>query len=188
MVTMPKLKVINLIGGPGCGKSTVAYGLSHLMKANYKNMEYCSEFAKDLTWDRSFDVLNDQLYILANQNRKLHRLVGQVDWVVVDSPIILSLYYVQLARENNPGYLNRTFSSLVTELWNQYDNYTFFLDRKFEYQTVGRNQTEAEAKKIDQSLITMLDEHGIPFTRLPSSFTTAPTIYHSLFEGSDGRA
>lgn len=44
--------VINMFGGPCTGKSTTATAVFSLLKMHDVNIEYTSEFAKDLTWEK----------------------------------------------------------------------------------------------------------------------------------------
>ena len=55
------------------------------MKWKEYNVELVTEYAKELTWEKRYDILNDQLYVLSKQNRKLIRLKDQVDWIITDS-------------------------------------------------------------------------------------------------------
>lgn len=146
------MKVINLFAGPGAGKSTTAAGLFYLMKNAGMNVELVTEYAKDLTWEKRFDMLTDQLYVLAKQNRRLQRLEDQVDFVVTDSPILLSYHYV------TPDYLPLHFRNLVIELWDQYDNYNIVIERVKPYLKKGRSQDEDEAKEIDIKINKMLSD------------------------------
>lgn len=59
--------VINLIGGPGAGKSTTAAGLFFLMKCAGLKVELVTEFAKELSYDENWADLKKQLYVLAEQ-------------------------------------------------------------------------------------------------------------------------
>lgn len=146
------------MGGPGCGKSTTAAGLFYLMKNAGMNVELVTEYAKDLTWEKRFDMLTDQLYILAKQNRRLHRLQDQVEYVVTDSPILLSYHYV------TPDYLPLHFRNLVIELWNQYDNVNIVIERVKPYLKKGRSQDESEARLIDIKINKMLQDLKILYT------------------------
>jgi adenylate kinase family enzyme len=65
------MKVINLFGGPGSGKSTLAAGLFERMKIQGLSVELVTEYAKDMVWERRGNILDDQLYILAKQHRRL---------------------------------------------------------------------------------------------------------------------
>ena len=87
------MRVVNLFAGPCAGKSTTAMGLSYKMKLAGKNVEYVTEYAKSLTWEKRDRVLENQLYILAKQDKKLRDLDGQVDWAVSDSPLIIGIDY-----------------------------------------------------------------------------------------------
>ena len=173
---MTKLKVINLFGGPGVGKSTLRAELFGLMKKNQKNVEEVTEFAKDKTWEKNFSALSDQLFVLANQNRRLDRLKDQVEWVVSDSPILLGIHY------KTPDYLPNSFERLTFELWDTYENYNFVIKRNHPYDPVGRNQTAEEAAQIDQDIIDMLDRNNIPFTEILSGDTAHYQIFQHVFK------
>jgi len=174
-----KLKVVNIFGGPGTGKSTTRAELFALFKKGRHNVEEVTEFAKDLTWEKNQTAFADQLFLLANQNRRQFRLQDQVEWCVTDSPILLGVNYV------TPEYLPYTFRSLSFELWNTYDNYNFFIERATEYQSIGRNQTEDEAKQIDRNILEMLHTFQIPFKTVRGEGDVAKVIYNEIM--IDGR-
>lgn len=151
------MKVINIFGGPGAGKSTTAADVFQKMKKMRLEVELVTEYAKDMTWEGRKNVLTDQLYVLAKQNRRLERLKNHsVDWVVSDSPLVLGLIY------QTPKYFH-TFPSFLLEVFNSYENINILLSRDFEYNPVGRNQTATEALEIDAMLHRTLEENGIPY-------------------------
>ncbi len=86
-------KIINLFGGPSIGKSTQAAGLYYEMKKAGYNVEMPYEFPKLQAWERNVYAVKDQFYITANQHRNISRLYGQVDYIIVDSPILFGLIY-----------------------------------------------------------------------------------------------
>ena len=161
------MKVINIFGGPGSGKSTfAAYLFTHLKTCNL-NIELVTEFAKDLVYENQYDLLKtDQLFILANQNRRLQRLLNneqRVDYVITDSPLLLSNVYAQL---NNYKILD-SLSKFTLDLFNSYDNINFFLNRdKSNFNHNGRTQDLKEAIKIDELIILYLNENNIEYTQL----------------------
>lgn len=165
------MEVINLFGGPGTGKSTVAADLFALMKWNNMNVELVNEYAKEVTWEERFSILDDQFYVTAKQNRKLTRIKNQVEWAVTDSPLILALAY---AKED---YLPNYFRKLIMELYNTYDNINIFLEREKPYHSIGRNQSEDEARKIDQWVLNFLDENGYDYYKIPAN---EHTRYHIM--------
>lgn len=173
------LKVINLFAGPGAGKSTTRAGLFYLMKSEGDNVEEVTEYAKDVTWDETQVLLSDQLFVLANQNRRLTRLQNKVETAISDSPILLSINYV------TPDYLPGHFKGLTMELWNTYENHNFFIERHKKYNPVGRNQTEAEAIQIDKNIKEMLTDYDIPFSVVKGD-TNAPQRIYSIYKSTIG--
>lgn len=153
------MKVINLFGGPNTGKSTTASGLFYLMKVLGLNVELVTEYAKDMTWENRHNILSDQLYILAKQNRRLERLRDKVDYVVTDSPVILGLNYT-------PEDYYSNFKPLVFDVWNTYNNYNFYLRNNGDltYNEAGRNQDKHQAKELDEKIHKFLRDNNVEFT------------------------
>jgi adenylate kinase family enzyme len=148
------MKVINFYGGPGSGKSTTAAGVFHEMKMQGYSVELVTEYAKDVTWEKRFDLLEDQAYVFAKQNRRLARLKNQVEWVVTDSPLPLSLLYM-------PKDYFKTFEPLAMEIWNSYQNISFIMRRHFEYQTTGRKEDIDAAHRLDSDLDAFFSKYQI---------------------------
>ena len=55
--------VINLFGGPGCGKSTTMARIFADLKIQGYNAEMVSEFAKDLVYEQRQETMKDELYL-----------------------------------------------------------------------------------------------------------------------------
>jgi predicted ATPase len=144
--------VVNLFGGPGTGKSTTAAELFAVMKKQGKNVELVTEYAKDLTYEGRRNILeSDQLYIFAKQHRRMKRLHGQVDYIVTDSPLFLSVVYARYFSDQDHG----SFIDLVIDTHNKYDNLNIFIERDLEehsYKEHGRSQTEDEAITLDDAI------------------------------------
>lgn len=154
---MKKPIVVNLFAGPGAGKSTaVAYIFSQL-KMKGVNCELITEFAKDKTWEKNYSALKCQEYVFGKQSYKMDRCRDQVDVIITDSPLPLGVFYNQ-----NP-VLGRHYESLVMDVFNTYDNLNFFINRTRPYNPVGRNQTEEEAKEIDNRIKAFCQEHDISY-------------------------
>lgn len=151
------MKIINLFGGPGTGKSTTAAGLFHQMKCAGLEVELVQEYAKDMVWEHRHNILEDQIYIFAKQQRRISRLKGHnLDWVITDSPIPLGLVYT------NPEQLTQTFNQLVMQVFNTYENHNFYLSRNVTYNPNGRNQkSEPEAQVLDDKISNLLTSNQI---------------------------
>jgi hypothetical protein len=163
------LIVINLFAGPGAGKSTNAAGLFSLMKRNYFNCELVQEYAKDLTYEERFRDRADQLTVLANQNKRLRRLVRTVDFAITDGALLNSIIYA------GPNFYINNFDKMVLDVHDQYNNVNFYLTRTKKYVPIGRDQTEAQAKALDGEIQQMLNEYGIPYTTIVAD-DTAPQV------------
>jgi len=150
------MKVINFFGGPGIGKSTSAAKKFYDMKQEGKNVELITEYAKDMVWENRNNILDDQLYLFAKQHRKLERLRDVVDYVIVDSPLIMSMVYIK-----DDYYKN--LKPLIYEAWNSFDNANILLKREKEYNPIGRLQTELEAIQKDLEIKNLLDEYNIEY-------------------------
>lgn len=156
------MKVINLYGGPGTGKSTTAADLFAKMKWAGYSVELVDEYAKKVTWEGHHNILLDQLYMSVKQNRKLERLRGKVDYVITDSPLLLGFVYTD--DTYYPSYKN-----LLRELYDSYDNIDIMLHRMKKYDPNGRNQTEDEAKQIDHKIVKMLRTQGVKFEAIAAT-------------------
>ena len=149
--------LINLFGGPGAGKSTgAAYIFSQLKMAGV-NAELVTEFAKDKVWEGNKEVFKNQAYIFGKQYFKISRCADKVDVIITDSPLLLSIVY------NDNPVLGDSFNETVKNVFSSFNSMNYILSREKEYNPVGRNQTESEAKEVDVQVRAMLDEEKIPY-------------------------
>lgn len=162
-----KLKVINLFGAPGVGKSTIAAGLFYFMKMAGMSVEHVTEYAKYLVLtNRTSQLENEQLYLFAKQHHKQHILKKQYEWAITDSPLLLCAYYAP--HSTTPA----SFYETVKEYNSGFENYNVFLTRDLEkedtaFEEVGRLQNKAEAYQIQMEQMAFLDKIGIKYDVLP---------------------
>ena len=149
-----KLKyIINLYGGPGVGKSTIAAGLFFLMKTEKYNVEFVTEYAKELIYEGRYNVLEqDQLYVFAKQHRKILRLKDSVDYIISDSPLLLSSVYSAINPYN--VFDHSIFKTLVFNINDQYKNIDILLLRNpgYKYKQEGRFQDLEGVMFIDREI------------------------------------
>ncbi len=141
------MKVINIFGGPGVGKTTQAHELFVYMKKNGYNVDLIPEYAKKMVYRNSIDILKkDQLYIFSKQVHEYRiRENSNVEYVISDSPLLLSIVYNNVNISESFPY----FDDLVKHEYNKYDNKNFLLKRETIYQNIGRAHSESEAIDID---------------------------------------
>lgn len=158
--------VVNLYGGPGCGKSTGAAYIFSKLKMMGIDTEYVSEFAKDKTWENNSEVFNNQLYISGKQSFKLSRCIGKVDVIVTDCPLLLGIIYNNIQREDDlkglGDYINGLNEALLS-VYAKYNNINIVLKRTKPYNSNGRSQTEEESKTIGAVIRGMLGDNKIPY-------------------------
>lgn len=146
-----KSLVVNLFAGPGAGKSTTAAGIFYDLKTRGVSCELVTEFAKDLTWEERHDTFKDQLYIFGKQFHRIFRLLGKVDVIITDSPILLTPVY--------DGEKRKSLEQLVVEEHHKMWTYNVFLNRKKAFNPKGRIHDEVDAGKLDILIRNMLDKH-----------------------------
>lgn len=161
---MIKPLVLNLVAGPGAGKSTTAAGVFSKLKLRGVNCELVTEYAKDKVWEESYRVLEDQIYVLGKQHHRLFRLKDKVDAIITDSPVFLSAYY-----GTDTTIL---FDEFVAETYASYNNITVFLERQKHYNPAGRMQSEEEAREIDRELKDLMERLHISYITRPGNEDT----------------
>lgn len=170
--------IINLFGAPGAGKSTTRAGIFYRLKLLGYNTEEVPEFAKDLTWeDRKF-ALGVQPYVFGKQLKNMLRVMGKVDIVITDSPVLLCAYYAEkyptgAAQDMFHQNVLNTHEVLCPAL-------NYYLRRVKKYNPSGRNQTEAESDAIGEELYQWLRCRGIDMLSLPGDEGTCANIVHII--------
>lgn len=177
---LTETKVINISGGPGVGKSTIAAGLYSKLKIAKIPCELVTEVAKEITWEGTHKLLENQIHIFSEQFRRQWRLIDKVHYIITDSPLILnSVYYDYYLDKLGYGkeYSQVKFSGQYIEqsrkffdnTFLEFNNVNFFVTRYFEvtdndemiypnWSPEGRNQTIEEAVDIDYKIQTKLAE------------------------------
>ncbi len=100
----------------------------------------------------------------------LDSLIGKVDIVVTDSPLLLSCLY-------SPAWYPLSFNALVKDLYSKYHNINVWINRVKPYMAYGRTQTESESDKLAEVFKRRLKgEFGTFFTEVNGDEQAADTI------------
>ena len=159
-------KIINLFGGPGIGKSSIAAGLTYKLKKRHITCDNPYEFPKLLAWDENHSAIRDQLFVLANQHRGIVKSYGKVDYIILDSPILLSLTYKNVYKSNEyPAILyGDAFDKIVLDIYNQYDNINILLKRsQGKHNNNERYQNLEESIVLDNVIENSLIDNNLPY-------------------------
>lgn len=167
-------KIINLFGGAGSGKSTIAAELFATMKKRGMSVDLVTEVAKDIVHEGRMDnMMYCQDKISADQNFRQYRVNGQYEYIITDSPVLLGIFYT-------PDNYYPSFQRLVIEKFQSYNNINVYLDRTAKYDPRGRYQDEDGANKLSETILNYLKNEGIDFYRLPADDTTVVTLMKYL--------
>lgn len=144
--------VVNTIGGPSSGKSTTCAKLFGLMKSEDRCCELVPEYAKELVYEQNWSALANQWLVTGEQDRRLRRLIGQVDHIINDSPLPLGLIYAK------PPFKDAAwFENAIWGMFESYRNFNIYISRAKPYQTYGRCHSEEEAHEIDEQLLRLFE-------------------------------
>lgn len=169
--------VVNLLGSPGTGKSTIAAEVFAKLKWAGINCELVTEFAKDLTWERRTHTLQNQIYIFGKQHHRLFRLHDKVDVIITDSPLILSGFYDSMYGEDR-----NELTDLIRREVMRYENMNYFLNRTKPYNPKGRNQTEEESNMLSVSLKEYLSKTFGDYKELLANDDTSEIIINDVLK------
>jgi nicotinamide riboside kinase len=152
-----KLIVVNLIGGPGVGKSILASDLFSALKKKNISCDVSWEYIKKKLREKSLKAVESQIYIFGKQQFQLFTLKGEVDVAITDSPILLNSIYDKSSCPSLKGLILKEFA--------KYNNLTYCINRDYNYayEEEGRYQNEEQAKIVDQKVIEFLNDNSIPY-------------------------
>jgi len=164
--------IVNFFCGAGGGKSTLSTGVFSELKWMGVNCEYVAEYVKAMVWEERPAIFQNQNYIFGKQHYNIQRLVGKLDVVITDSPIILSAFY------NKP--VDEIFNQHVLNEFNKFNNYNYFIERVKKYNTKGRFQNEEQAKQDDIDLRELLHNFNIKYTDIKGEKASTEIIANQI--------
>lgn len=152
--------VINLAGGPGCGKSILASDIFSALKKKFIECDLSSEYIKRKLREEAKKVVQNQIYIFAKQQFQLFGMKDNVEVIITDSPIFFSAVY----DESKCSLLRK----LIMKEYGNYNNLTYLLQRNDDvpYEQEGRYQDLNGAKKVDNSMKEFMDKNDIKYKKL----------------------
>ncbi len=152
--------IINLMGGPGVGKSILASEIWAKLKRMGITSEVSWEYIKTKLREKAEKAIANQIYLFGKQQFLLFTLKDEVDVIVTDAPLLLFAYYDKTKC--------KFLKDIVVNEYNKYDNLLYLIERDpaVIYETEGRYQDLTEAKIVDTEMKQMLLDNNIEFKSL----------------------
>ena len=151
---------INLMAGPGVGKSTMAAWLYSSLKAEGRSVELVREHVKNWVYEDRPPKSFDQIFLFAAQMRAEDVILRSgVELVITDSPLFLSTCYSE--KYGTPGW--RNLLALCDEFDAAYPALDVLMRRQTKYEASGRFHGEAEALEMDAFIKTRMTSRGKSF-------------------------
>lgn len=169
---------INLYGGPNCGKSTIAASVFVELKSKYINCELVREFAKELVYEgkdmRTLDE-GERLSLLAEQLHRERILDGKVDYLITDSPMLLTAFY------HNKSYAKK----IAVDNLKDNEIHVWLNRLSSNYQQEGRSHSLIESINIDKKMKKYLLNCGIKLIEIDGTIGERTKFIISLLKLKD---
>lgn len=167
--------LVNFIGQPGSGKSTMAAGVFHALKKSAWNVELITEYTKELIFQNDQWSLSDELLVFSEKYKRIKRM-QDVDIVITDSSLINSVVYGKLQ-------FGSVGSDFFMHISKSFDSLYFVVEPKTKYIPFGRMPDENMAKAAGDEIIKLLKDVSSPVWTVPGDDSSMEGIV-KLIEGS----
>jgi len=148
--------IINLHGGPGCSKSTLAAKIFSELRKQGKSAELVHEAIKYWAYQGRKCKSFDQCYIFGNQLHSIDFLLQHgIEYIVSDSPLMMQCAY---ALKYGSVFWN-DLVSITNKFEAEHKCCNIFLDRRnIPYEQKGRYENYKEALAMDQFILNFLQD------------------------------
>ncbi|MBO5998038.1 MAG: AAA family ATPase [Alphaproteobacteria bacterium] len=171
-------RIINFFGAPGSGKTTAAAEAFVRIKKKGYSAHLVQEYATELIMQGKAEQVKDQKKLFEEQLRRIGIANDKVDFIVVDSPLLLNVVYDRYRK----GSSNNSFEKNVVDAHKNFEQTNILLkyDSK-NYTSKGRVTTSQESFVIEQKIKDVLKETKTPFVEI-SSFDELENNFNSIIE------
>ena len=148
--------VINLIGGPCSGKSTVAAELFARLKKMGVHCELVSEYIKDRIYEENKTMPSNQIAIFGMEHYNISTKLGKVDVIIHDGSFLNNVVY-------KVGD-NKEFDALIISEYKKFKNLDFFIKRgNIEFENYGRIHNLKQSKELDKIIKETYERYGLSY-------------------------
>lgn len=147
--------IINLFGGPGSGKTTLAYYLAYRFKQAGFRAELVGEAAREIIYDRNnpnesgtaAQLIDNQFLISGLQSERIMRLQRHgIEIAIADSPLRMGLLYVK------DSGMRDALRTAIRHFESEFPYFVNVLVQRTpgHYDKESRAQSEDEAMELDR--------------------------------------
>lgn len=158
--------LINILGSPCSGKSTLAAKLFSKLKEMGADAEYTQEYVKQFTYEKRKINKYTQYFIFGTECMNQSRLFNSVSISISDSAVAMTGFYNNLYN-NGDNSLDEACKAFYRKA--EDDGIiilNFFLPMRKNYNPKGRFQTREEAQQIDRDMRAWLTSQGYKYELL----------------------
>ena len=110
-----------------------------------------------LSWI-TFYVMNDQIYLFGEQWHRTFRMLGKVDFIVTDSPLLMNIVYNRVKDED--------FDKFIYSRIHKLKSLDFFINRSDVFSEVGRIHNLEQSKEVDKTIKELAKNNDIKLIEL----------------------
>ena len=156
MVDKKQTLVINLIGGPCSGKSTISAELFARLKKMGIHCELVTKYIKDRIYEENKTMPLNQIAIFGMEHYNISNKIGKVDVIIHDGSFINNIIY-----KNED---NLEFDSLIIGEYKKFNNLDFFIKRgNIEFEDYGRIHNLKQSKELDRIIKETYNNYNLSF-------------------------
>ena len=146
--------VINLIGGPCSGKSTISAELFARLKKMGIQCELVSEYIKERIYEEHKTMTKHQISLFGMEHYAIANKIGKVKVIVHDGSFINNIIY---KNEDNPE-----FDKLIISEYKKFNNLDFFIKRgNIEFEEYGRIHNLEQSKELDYKILATYFKYNL---------------------------
>lgn len=144
--------IVNMLAGPGAGKSTLSAQLFAELKMRGVCSELVAEYAKEWAWEGKKIQTIDEMIIYGRQLERERRFYAKDDMIAItDRPLELSCIYAAMYAPHRLSMIEHVVKSDREEAKKLGASFiNVFVVREKEYSSLGRYESEEQALFIDK--------------------------------------
>ena len=158
--------LLNLLGGPGVGKTSLGAQIFAYLKAHFINVEFVQEYVKSWVYEGKEINKYNQYTLFGIEVNNQSSLFNKVKFLIADSPVMLTAFYQYFYNKKNTLSIpcHDFYDTAIKE--NKIEVINFFLPRMRDYNLAGRYQTQEESDCAAELLKAWLNIEGYEYTVL----------------------